>query len=138
MHAAWGYGGVPCGRMSLRASTPSLSAHIMTTRAVGGGMPWATQLEREGEVVSQVWKSWFLKFDLPFCNYGTTHTAPCTMAKPMATRSPPPSTLTSPPPALFYPCPGHVGNAKDVGDMFNSNNAALVCFACARLLVCFD
>ena len=37
MHAAWGLGWVPCARMSLRASTPSLSAHTMTTRAVGGG-----------------------------------------------------------------------------------------------------
>ena len=41
----------------------------------GGGMPGATQLEREGEVVSQVWEWWVLKFDLPLRNYGT-HTAP--------------------------------------------------------------
>ena len=80
----------------------------------GGGMPGATQLEREAEVVSQVWKWWFLKFDLPLRNYRTPHTAPCTMAKLMATRSPPPSTLASPPPALFLPCHGRVGNAKDV------------------------
>ena len=46
----------------------------------GGGMPGATQVEREGEVVSQVWERWFLKFDLPLRNYGTPHTAPCTMA----------------------------------------------------------
>ena len=37
MHAAWGLGWVPCARMSLRASTPSVSAHTMTTRAGGGG-----------------------------------------------------------------------------------------------------
>ena len=43
----------------------------------GGGMPGATQLEREAEVVSQVWEWWFLKFDLPLRNYGTPHTAPC-------------------------------------------------------------
>ena len=88
----------------------------MTTQAGGGGggMPGATQLEREGEVVSQVWEWWFLKFDLPLRNYGTPHTAPCTMAKLRATRSPPPSTLASPPPALFSPCHGHVDNAKDV------------------------
>ena len=56
MHAASGLGWVPCAWMSLRASTPSLSVHTMTTRAggEGGGMPGATQLEREGEVVSQV------------------------------------------------------------------------------------
>ena len=78
-------------------------------------MPGATQLKREGEVVSQVWEWWFLKFDLPLRNYGTPHTAPCTMAKAMATRSAPPSTLASPPPALFSPCHGRLGHAKDVG-----------------------
>ena len=80
----------------------------------GGGVPGATQLEREGEVVLQVWECWFLNFDLPWRNYGTPHTAPCTMGKLMATHSPPPSTLASPPPALFSPCHGRVGNAKDV------------------------
>ena len=78
-------------------------------------MPGATQLEREGEVVSQVWEWWFLKFDLPLRNYGTHHTAPCTMAKLMATRSRPPSTLASPLLALFSPCHGRLGDAKDVG-----------------------
>ena len=31
----------------------------------GGGMPGATALQREGEVVLQAWEWWFLKFDLP-------------------------------------------------------------------------
>ena len=79
----------------------------------GGEMMGATQLEREAKVVSQLWEWWFLQFDLPLRNYGTPHTAPCTMAKLMATRSPAPSTLASPPPALFSPCHGRVGNAKD-------------------------
>ena len=77
-------------------------------------MPGATQLEREGEAVPQVWDWWFFKIHLPLRNYGTPPTAPCTMAKLMPTRSPPPSTLASPPPALFSPCQGRVGNAKDV------------------------
>ena len=77
-------------------------------------MPGATQVEREAEVGSQVWEWWFLEFDLPLRNSGTPHTAPFTMAKLLATRSPPPSTLDSPPPALFSPCRGRVGNAKDV------------------------
>ena len=77
-------------------------------------MPWATQLEREGQVVSQVREWWFLKFDLLLRNYETPHTAPCTMAKLMATHSPSPSTLASPPLALFSPCHGRVGNDKDV------------------------
>ena len=81
----------------------------------GGGMPGATELEREVEVVSQVWEWWFLKVDLPLRTYGTLHTAPCTMAKLMATRSPPPCTLASLPPALFSPCHGRLGNAKDDG-----------------------
>ena len=62
-----------------------------------------------------MWEWWFLKFDLPLRNYGTPHTAPCTMAKLMATHSPPPSTLASPPLALFSPCHGRLGHAKDVG-----------------------
>ena len=37
MHAAWGLGWVPCAWMLLTASTPSLGAHTMTTRAAGGG-----------------------------------------------------------------------------------------------------
>ena len=102
----------------------------------GGGMPAATQFERGGEVVSQVWEWWFLKFDRPLRNCGTPHTAPCTLAKLMATRSPPPSTLASPPPALFSPCHGRLVMQKILADMFKANNAALVCFACARLLVC--
>ena len=81
----------------------------------GGGLPGATELERGGGVVSQVWEWWFLKFDLPLRNYGTPHTAACTMAKLMATRSPPPSTLGSPPPALFSSCHGRLGHAKDDG-----------------------
>ena len=81
----------------------------------GGGMPGATRLEREGEVVLQMWEWWFLKLDLPSRTHGTPHSAPCTMAKLMATRSPTPSTLASPPPALFSHCHGRLGHAKDAG-----------------------
>ena len=35
-------------------------------------MPGANELEREGEVVSQVWACWLLKFDIPLRNYGTS------------------------------------------------------------------
>ena len=127
----------PCARMSLRASTPSLSAHTMTTRAGGGGggMPGATQVEREGEVVSQVWEWWFLKFELPLHNYGTPHGAPCTMAKLMATHSPPPSTLASPPLALFSPYHGRLGHAKDVGRHARSEQRSPGVF-CLCMLAC--
>ena len=101
----------------------------------GGGMPGATELEREGEVVSQVWEWWFLKFDLPLRNYETPHTAPCTMAKLMATRSPPPSTLASPPPAFFSPCHGRLGNAKDVGRHVQSQQCSPGVF-CLCTLAC--
>ena len=61
---------VPCARMLMRVSTPSSSAQTMTTRSRGvGGMPGATQGERGAEVVFKVWEWWFLKFDLPLCNY---------------------------------------------------------------------
>ena len=101
----------------------------------GGGMPAATQVEREGEVVSQVWEWWFLKFDLPLRNYGTPHTAPCTMAKLMATHSPPPSTLASPPLALFSPCPRRLGHAKDVGRHVQSEQRSPGVF-CLCMLAC--
>ena len=54
----------------------------------GGGMPGATSLEREAEVLLQVWEWWFLKFDLPLRTLGTPHVAPCTMATLMSNRSP--------------------------------------------------
>ena len=99
----------------------------------GGGKPGATQLEREAEAVSQVWEWWFFKFDLSLRNYGAPHTAPCTMAKLIATRSPPPSTLASPPPALFSPCHGGVGNAKHVVRHASSQQLSLGVF-CFRTL----
>ena len=71
----------------------------------GGGMRGVTQLEREGEVVLQVWLWWFLKFDLPLRNYGTPHTAPCTMAKLMATRSTPPSNPCFPSASFVFALP---------------------------------
>ena len=66
----------------------------------------ATSLERDVEVVLQFWEWWFLKFDLSLQHYGTPHTARCTMAKLMATQSPPSSTLLSRPPALVSPIHG--------------------------------
>ena len=85
-----------------------------------------------------MWEWMFLKFDLPLRNYGTPHTAPCTMAKLMATRSPPPSTLASPPPALFLLAMDASAMQKILANMFKANNAAPVCLPCARLLVCSD
>ena len=52
-------------------------------------MPGATSLEREAEVVLQVWEWWFLKFDLPLRTLGTPHVAPYTMATVMSNPSPP-------------------------------------------------
>ena len=54
-----------------------------------GGMPGATALEREVEVVLQAWGWWFLKFDLPLQHRGAPHTAPCSMAKLLAIQTPP-------------------------------------------------
>ena len=101
----------------------------------GGGMPGATQLEMEAEVVSQMSEWKFLKFDLPLCNYGTPHTAPCTIGKLMATRIPPPSTLASPAQALFSPCHGRVRNAKDVVPHVGSQQSSPGVF-CLCMLAC--
>ena len=98
-------------------------------------MPGATELEWAGEVVSQVWEWWFLKFDVTLRNYGTPRTAPCTMAKLMATRSPPPSTLRQ---LCFLLAMEFLAMQKVFSEMLKANNAPLVCFACARLLVYTD
>ena len=82
-----------------------------------------------------MWEWWLLKFDLPLRNYGTPHTAPCTMAKLMATRSPPPSTLASPPPALFSPCHGRLGHAKELGRDVESQQCSPDVF-CLCTLAC--
>ena len=120
---------------ALRASTPSLSAHTMTTRAGGGGIPGATELEPEGGVVSQVWEWWFLKFDLPLRTYGTPHTAPCTMAKLIAPGPPPLLPLRE---LCFLLAMDASAMQKMLGENLKANNAALVCFACGRLLVYTD
>ena len=101
----------------------------------GGGMPGGAPVEREGEVVSQMWEWWFLKFDLPLRNYGTPNTAPCTMAKLMATHSPLPSTLASPTLALFSPCHGRLGHAKDVGRHVQGQQRSPSVF-CLCMLAC--
>ena len=72
----------------------------------GGGMLEATALEREAEVVWQAWECWFSKFDLPLQHHEAPHTAPCTMAKLMATKSTPPSSFLSPPLAVVSPIRG--------------------------------
>ena len=68
-----------------------------------GGLPGATALEREAEVVLQAWEWWFFKFDLQLQHHGAPPRAPCTMAKLMAPQSPPPSSFLSPSLALVSP-----------------------------------
>ena len=77
--------------------------------ARGGGMPGAAASEWEAEVVLQAWEWWFSNFDLPLPHHGAPHTAPCTMAKLMATQSPPHSSFSSAPLALVSPihAPSH-------------------------------
>ena len=102
----------------------------------GGGMPGATQVEREAEVVLQVWEWWFLKFDPPLRNYGTPHTAPWPPSRPPVA---PHSPLLLPQPQLFVRLAMDPSEMKQMlDDMLKANNQILVWFACARLLVCFD
>ena len=77
--------------------------------ARGGGMPGALALQSKAEMVLQACKWWFLKFHLQLRTHGAPHSALCTMAKLMATQSPPRSILAfSPPPAIVSPCHGHI------------------------------
>ena len=78
-------------------------------------------------MVLQVWEWWFLKFDLPLRDYGTSHTALCTMAKMMATPNPPSSTLLSPPQLLFHPFMDPTSMQAMLEGMFNAQEERLVC-----------
>ena len=96
----WGWG--RCVQMSLKVPTPSSNGHKTTTRPLGGGgVPGATSLKREAEVVLQVCERWFLKFDLPLRTLGTPHVTACTMGTVMSTQSPPPPHVLCP----LRPCP---------------------------------
>ena len=101
----------------------------------GGGMPVATQPELEADIFLQVLDSKLLKFDLRLCKYGTPHTAQCTVGKLVATRIPPPSPLAFPAQALFPPCHGRVGNAKDVVSHVGSQHWSRGVL-CLRTLAC--
>ena len=79
----------------------------------GGGMLGATSLEREAQVVLQVWEWWFLKFDLPLRPLRTPHVAACTMATLMSIHSPPAMSLS----LASLPLVNHIhGPGDDGGD----------------------
>ena len=95
--------GAVCANVVESLSAILKRAYHKHTGRVGGGVLGATALERDGKVVLQAWAWWFLKCDLPLQHHGATYTAPCTMAKLMATKSPPPSFFSSCPQALVSP-----------------------------------
>ena len=111
-----------------------------TARGGGGGMPGATALEREAEVLLQAWEWWLSKLDLPLQHHGAPQSAPCTMAKLMAIQSPPPSFFSSPPLALVsppdgpkhveVPLGGHVESPRRPPDMLV---LLVVCFLCSLI-----
>ena len=104
----------------------------------GGGVLGATELEREGEVVSQVWEWWFLNLTSRYATTGPPippHAPWPNSWPPVAPRPPPLLPLRQ----LCFPLAMDVSAMqKMLADMFKANNRALVCFACARLLVCSD
>ena len=63
-----------------------------------GGMLVASAWQREAEVIFQAWERWFLKFHVPLRTHGASGGVPCTMAKLLATQSPPNCTLLLAPP----------------------------------------
>ena len=101
---AWGRGG---GCADVVESLDAILERAYNDHtAGGGGMPGATSVEREAEVVLQVWEWWFVKFDLPLGTLGTPHVAPCTMAKLMCNHGPLPMSLSFAPLALVSPIHG--------------------------------
>ena len=75
------------------------------TRPGRGGVPRATSLEREADVVLQVWEWWFLKVDLPLRTLGSPCVAPCTMATLKTSYSRPELTHRSA--QQHKPCPSY-------------------------------
>ena len=102
----------------------------------GGGMPGATSLEREAEVVLQVWDWWLLKFDLPLRTLRARDVAPCTMATLMSNRSPPPVSLSLAPPALVSPIhgPGRDGGVDGEDVRKDEQQSGMCLCACVCLL----
>ena len=66
----------------------------------GGGCRGLRHWNGRGRWSCNLWSG---GFDLPLQHHGAPHTAPCTMAKLMATQSPAPSSFLSRPPALVSP-----------------------------------
>ena len=59
----WGLGAVSADVLESPHAIREKAYNDQTARV--GGMPGASSLEREGEVVLQAWEWWFLNFDLP-------------------------------------------------------------------------
>ena len=107
--------------------------------ARGGGVPGATALRPEGEVVLQAREWWFLKFDLPLQPHGAPHTAPCTMAKLMTTQSSPPSNFSLPPRALVSPPRGPRNvDVPLCGYAQPKKTARYTCFVYKPVFVCVN
>ena len=139
-------GGVYCGTFGVRLQAVCVdveeSLNTILKRAHkghtirGGGIPGATSLEKEAEVVLWVWDCSFFKFDLPLKTLGTPHVAQGTMATLMSTRSPPPMSLSLAPTPLVSPIngPRHKGGVNGENDGEDGRQGGMclsVCvFAC--------
>ena len=108
-----------------------------TTITRPGGMPGVTCLEREAEVVLQVWEWWFLKFDLPLRTLGTPHVAPCTIATLMSNHSPLPMSLSLAPQLLLAPSMDPAGTEALQEKMFEkmSDKESGICLR-VRVFAC--
>ena len=77
-----------------------------------GGGAGKSAVEREAMVVQQVWKWWFLTFNLPLLHYNTPHTAACTAASLVSTTPQAPTSHAPSATELSYSAPIH-GRRRD-------------------------
>ena len=100
--------------------------------ASGGGAGKST-VKRGAMVVQQVWKWWFLTFDLPLLHYNTPHAAACTAASLLSTTPQAPTTHAPSATQLSYSAPIHgrrrAEEAAGGGQEGNTGAGGMLCVA---------
>ena len=102
----------------------------------GGGMPEAASLEREAEVVLQVWEWWFLKFDLPLRTQRTPMWPHVQWPHSCLTIAPHPCPFPLPPQFLLVPSMDPATMEALIEKMFQKMRDKVVCAWPVCMFVC--